>query len=655
MATQRSATIYITNATDGNAQITLFHTNSSNGAQGGTWSAAPGATVGPLTVHFETGFGTGFISDYWSVILHVKDGSAPGIYASTAKFGDPPWSKECQLQHQDADQTITLSVGTATFDIPLVSGHCSDSMTRVAAGATPITNVFVLMLENHSFDHFFAMSGIKGITHATTSDFNEYDGTQYFVQSSAPVSMATDPGHEFEDVLEQLAGPGATYQSGGTYPKIVNSGFAANYATSTTEGPAPPPEDNGEIMALFATPSQLPVLYAAATNYALCDHWYASLPGPTWPNRFFVHGASSSGLDDSPSNEQIGEWEVPGDGFEYGNGSIYQALAKAGIPYRFYNDAGDDFLSLYSDDPQNGSVAGAIPQVTALKDVTVLDFYSLRHFASDLQGPYPYPYTFIEPHYGEVANGTYAGGSSQHPMDDTYGGENLVAAVYAAIRNSPYWSSSLLIITYDEHGGLYDSYAPPAAVAPGDTPPHNYSKHGFTFEQYGVRVPAIVISPLVPSGTVSNTPYDHSSVLATLEKLFGLNPLTNRDKNANDVLPLLSLGSPRTDCPTSLGTPASLGAAARPRLTDEEQAAIDARPLPQSGTVIGALGLLKKAELELSGGTPPELAAIKARHESVKTRGDARAYAESVMAKVRVARDAKRQAERVLGKKKIVK
>jgi phospholipase C len=647
MATQQSAAVSITNDTDGDAWIALFHTNSTNGMQSGSWSASPGQTVGPLTVYFETGLGTGGVLDYWSVLINVRSGSSPGLYVSTAASGDPPFSKECQLEHADAGQSITLSVSTTTFDVALVSGGSTGGMTKVAP-ASPITNVFVVMLENRSFDHLFAISGIAGITAATTADSNQYDNTVYYVQSSAPVSLPTDPGHEFDDVVEQLGGPTATYQSGGAYPAIDNSGFAANYATSTTEGPpAPAPaQDIGDVMACFATPSQLPVLYTAATEFALCDHWYGSIPGPTWPNRFFVHGASSSGLDDSPTKKQMAAWELPGDGFKYGNGSIYQALARAGIPYRFYHDANSSDLSLYSDDPNNGSVLGAVPQASALSGVSVLDFHSLQHFATDLQGPYPYPYTFIEPHYGNLWSGSYAGGSSQHPMDDTYGGENLLANVYAAIRNSPYWNNSLLIIAYDEHGGLYDSVAPPAATAPGDKAPVDYSTHGFTFEQYGVRVPAVIVSPLIPAGTVDHTAYDHSSVLATLEHLFGLSPLTQRDASANDVLHLLSLATPRTHCPTSLGSPASLGQAAKPGMTTEELARVDAMPMPESGNLVGALGILKKAELEMSGGTPPEIAAINARFAAMETRAHARVYAASVMEKARLVKETRRQAAR---------
>jgi phospholipase C len=260
----------------------------------------------------------------------------------------------------------------------------------------------------------------------------------------------------------------------------------------------------------------------------------------------------------------------------------------------------------------------------------LLDVNSLKNFASDLQGPYPYQYTFIEPHYGDLTS-TYAGSSSQHPMDDVYGGEHLLAAVYAAIRNSPYWHTSLLIITYDEHGGFYDSVDPPGgARAPGDNPSYGYSTHGFTFERYGVRVPAIVVSPLIPAGTVDHSLYDHSSVPKTLEQLWGLGPLTNRDANANNVLHLLSLATPRS-CPTSLNSPAPLLLAAKAPLSVEERALVDAQPLPQSGNLIGALGILKKTEMELSAGTLVEAASGKARFDALQTRGHARAYAASVM------------------------
>ncbi len=187
-----------------------------------------------------------------------------------------------------------------------------------------VEHVFVLMLENHSFDNMLAMSGIPDIIRATNFNSNVWNKTIYNVRTGAPVSMPTDPGHEFSDTLEQLAGCGASYQPW-NYPTVNNSGFAVNYATTTNEGPTPPAADVGDIMACFNTPIQLPVPYYLAKNYAVCDQWFSSMPGPTWPNRFFVHGASSNGLDHMPTDAELALWNSV-DGFSYPNGSIYDLL-----------------------------------------------------------------------------------------------------------------------------------------------------------------------------------------------------------------------------------------------------------------------------------------------------------------------------------------
>ena len=573
----------------------------------------------------------------------------PGCTLTAGTSLDPYW-KECQLQASDAGQSITLSVSASTFDIALTSGGYTDRMTKLSPAATkPISHVFVVMLENHSFDNIFAMSGLPGIDAATTADSNSYTDpnaatTTYHVQSGAPLSLPTDPGHEFADVVEQLCGQGATFPPGGPYPAISNSGFAANYATSTSEEPHVPPPlaDVQDIMDCFDTQAQLPVLYTLAQQFSICDHWHASMPGPTWPNRFFLHGASSSGFDDSPTNAQMAGWKVPGLGFTYPNGSIFERLGS--IPYRFYHDATSTQLSAYSDDPSSGSILGAVPQVTALTGVSLLDFYSLEQFASDLQGPYPYPYTFIEPHYGDITGGTYAGGSSQHPMDDVYGGEHLLAAVFTAIQNSPYWNSSLLVILYDEHGGLYDSITPPSAVAPGDNPAYGYNTHGFDFTTLGVRVPAVVVSPLTAS-SVDSTVYDHASVPKLLEDLWGLSALTDRDGSATSPLAKLSRATPRAD-KVVLPTPLPPIRAAKAPQTTAQRALMLSQPLPEAGNLVGALANLRKADAELSGGTPAELAAVTARNALIRTRADAEAYGAEVFAKVRLVQEQRLRASR---------
>src|ERR1700723_528776 len=406
-----------------------------------------------------------------------------------------------------------------------------------------IEHVFVLMLENRAFDHMLGFSGITGQDAATAastqiigltgSELNNFNGNTYRVNRGADDVMPVDPGHEFTNVLEQLCGPAAIYPSGSAYPTINNTGFVASYVASG--GTANP----GEVMKCFA-PEQLPVLVALAQEFAVCDNWHASMPGPTWPNRMFVHAASSGGLDHSPTTEEIVEWETVG-GFQFKAGSIFDALKKKEGPQRLY--AGDDF-----------------PMVAALKGISLFDIRHYSNLASDLgQHSYPYSYVFIEPSY-DVLN-DYKNSTSQHPLTDITLGEGLIKETYEAIRNSRHWNSSVLIVTWDEHGGFYDHAISPGAVAPGDTTPQDtHNQSGFTFEQYGPRVPAVIVSPLVPKNLIDHRLYDHASIAATIEARFGVPPLTERDAKANGVDALLSLSAPRTDTPANLPSPASVRA-----------------------------------------------------------------------------------------------
>lgn len=413
----------------------------------------------------------------------------------------------------------------------------SEDETRALVSKLPnIQHVFVLMLENRSFDHLFALSGLPGIIGATQTNINTYDGKIYAFDGGAPDQMPTDPGHEFRDVVEQLCGFGAQFQRGQPYPEINNTGFVANYATTTSEGTPPQPADAGKIMFGVNTRTQAPALYQLASEFVLCDGWHSSLPGPTWPNRYFLHGASSGGLDHSPTSAEMGEWETV-DGFVYPNGSIFERLGKGN--YRLYRD-------------ESGPTIGHVPQVASLQGISFFDVDTLSEFEADIGNGYTAPYTFIEPSYGDVVHDTYEGGSSQHPMDSIAGGDHLAARVYNAIRNSPLWVKSLLVILYDEHGGFYDSVAPAATIPPNDGPDQKLNTNGFGFNVYGVRVPAIVVSPWVAQGLVDHTVYDHSSILATIERLFGLQPLTDRDRYANDLLTLVNANC-RNNCTERIG------------------------------------------------------------------------------------------------------
>lgn len=582
-------------------------------------------TGGSASAYAPSGGGDGVpkeLNFYFAVTLQFTDGGSATVYLAQGNYAltNNWWIGGSPILSQVTPR-LRYTQGNSVYTWALSGDHESFTLRQTnVRPLSPIKNVFVLMLENHSFDNIFARSGIPGIIAATDANSNVYNGTPYHFSGNAPGAMPTDPGHEFPDVLEQLAGVGAVYHPNGDYPSINNSGFAANYAVTTTEGPAPSAADIGDIMAGFDTEQQLLGIYALAKNFVLCDQWFSSLPGPTWPNRFFLHGASSNGLDHSPSSIEIAEWEAL-DGFRYPRGSIFDAMTAATVTWRLYHD-------------NSGPLEGTVSQVSAIHKIDLENVHPLSDFISGVQsGDYPYEYTFIEPNYGDVINGSYEGGSSQHPKDDVAAGDALVAKVYEAIRNSSLWESSLLIVTYDEHGGFYDHVAPGQAVPPNDDSSSKYNRYGFNFSQYGVRVPAVVISPWLASG-VDHTVYDHASVLATLEWLFGLSPLTERDAVANSLRALIA-PTLRTDTPTQLPRPAS-APQPKPQLTAEARAALDLQPVPDGSTLTGMLGVLLKADSRLNGAD-----AARTRFSGVKTRGDARAYFHEVMTKVAVARAAK--------------
>jgi phospholipase C len=491
------------------------------------------------------------------------------------------------------------------------------------------------MLENRSFDHIFGFSGLPGINGLTGNETNSYDGKTYTVTQGAQDPMTTDSNHEFLDTMEQLCG---TYYEPkkkhnpfpkGPYPRIDNSGFTANYATTADEDTGLPDVAHyGDTMKCAST-DQVPVILQLAQEFAVCDQWYASIPGPTWPNRLFAMGATSSGLDDTPSQKHILEWEIL-DGLKMVKGNFFQHLHKHKLKYRLYHDSANEFAVAPAAPFYE---AGGFSMVSALQDVFLWDLHSFREFEKDLHHNYPYQYTFIEPNYGDSVDDTYKHGSSQHPEDWIYGGEGVLAATYNAIRNSPLWDKSMLIVTYDEHGGFYDHVAPPPAKPPGDNPNFGYSINHFDFSNYGIRVPAVVISPLIAKGTVDHNLYDHTSMLKTVEDIWNLPNLTQRDLHAVGLTSLLTETTPRTDCPTHLQPtpPAMIEAATR---VPADVAFADPELLVTKGNVIGHLHVAMKADYEMSDRSEASKEAIRAKVAAIKTKGQARAYFAEVWGKL---------------------
>ena len=267
----------------------------------------------------------------------------------------------------------------------------------------------------------------------------------------------------------------------------------------------------------YFAPAQAPVLSQLAQKFAVCDHWFASAPCQTWPNRWFVHAGTADGHE---NNDPPHFPDVP---------TIFNRLEQAGV----------DSWKIYFHD---------IAQAHTLLQLLLLGnhFQSYRQFQADCQTGRLPAYSFIEPQYfadfGHPEN-------DQHPPSVVTLGEQLIADVYNCLRASKVWRKTLLVISYDEHGGCYDHVAPSAAVPP--EPP--VAGQTFTFDRYGVRVPAVIVSPYVAPGTIfgksSAVPFDHTAIIATVRKRFGISEtLTARDAQAPDLDSVLTL--PR---PTNLG------------------------------------------------------------------------------------------------------
>ncbi len=323
-----------------------------------------------------------------------------------------------------------------------------------------------------------------------------------------------DPGpdHDIANVQIQLFGRSGDWPADPV--ALHNNGFLYDYAqiTKDVRTAAPVMHCHG--------PNRVPALTALAQEFVLCDHWFASVPGPTWPNRFFVHAATSGGHTDNALRL-------------YSMRTLYENLSDANVGWRIY----------FHDFPQSLALDNQLRYIGTNYE------YITRFYADCEAGTLP-AYSFIEPRY--FNEGAHRA-NDWHPIHGVVNGDVLIADVYDALRNSPLWERSMLIVATDEHGGLYDHVLPPPAVNPdGKSSPE------FDFTRLGIRVPAVVASPWIAKGTVSPTVYDHTTLAATARDLFGLkDSLTERDKAANTLLPLLALGAPRTDAPLHLPRPSA--------------------------------------------------------------------------------------------------
>jgi phospholipase C len=430
----------------------------------------------------------------------------------------------------------------------------------------PIRHVVVLMLENHSFDQMLGSfqsvyPDLEGVDPNLRSNLDT-EGVAYSQAVTTATSVLNDPMHELVNVLHQL--------------ENNNANFVLDYAQAY---PGTTRVERQQIMAYFA-PGSLAALHELARHFTICDHWFSSVPGPTWANRLYVHSGTCLGRVQMPEdlNDSL---RHPGLYFGYDQDTIYDRLNERGISWRIYH--------------------GDVPQSLVLKHQWRVEnsrrYEFMNVFYSDAalaEERFP-AFAFIEPSY------SWPGQNDDHPPHTTLHAQTLLGNIYNALRaNDQLWNSTLLVVLYDEHGGFYDHVPPPAAV-----PPDGLTLPNFKFDRLGVRVPALLVSPWVERA-VLKTEFDHTSLLKYLTEKWDLGPLTRRVASAQSFGPSIRVtGQPRTDTPESVPLPPP---AALPELTAPDP--VD--PLNGHQKALVALGEYLEQEIEEPSGKAARAAAMLA-------------------------------------------
>lgn len=403
----------------------------------------------------------------------------------------------------------------------------------------PVEHVIVLTLENRSFDHMLGclqqIKQLDGIPVSGPARANEYAGRSYPQQpygSGDGRFVADNPMHEHPDVMVQLE-----KDSSGN----DNSGFVKDYAQSY---PQLTDVGRGEVMKYHPLDS-LPAMHTVARHFTVCDHWFSSLPGPTWPNRLFLMSGTSLG------RVKMAQGIMDLNLHWYHQPSIFDRLNERNKSWRVYcGDVPLTLLLVHQWEPEN-----------AARHRPMTEFY--KDVAGHPQKKFP-DFAWIEPAYLQP------GANDDHPPHDVLESEVLIARIYNALRaNGELWKSTLLVVIFDEHGGFYDHVTPPA------TEPPDHHQEEYTFDRLGVRVPVIMVSPWVGDAVLTDQ-FDHTSLLKYLIDKWELGPLGQRTAQAKTFARAI-LSQSRTDTPISLPFPQTVSVVQPPavkHLTNHQSAII---------------------------------------------------------------------------------
>jgi len=403
-------------------------------------------------------------------------------------------------------------------------------LDRTLPGIQNLKHIVVLMMENRAFDHMLGAlratnPAIDGLVGSETNP----DSTDVPVTVSPTAEYQSqldpDPDHHFPAADLQIFGGVTTAQNPNRTPNM--QGFVKSYSNQEAN------LGHSHLIMNYFTPQMLPCLTGLATEFAVFNRWFSSIPGPTLCNRAFAHWGTSFG-------------QVSMDVFYWNKQylSVYERLVAAGNTTRLY----------YYDE-----ASSSLEVVNLLQNQPSL-FGTFQDFLDACKNNQLPQYSFIEPNYTDHDAPDGSGeliACDQHPDHDVRAGEQYIATVYNAIRNNPnLWPNTAILVVYDEHGGTFDHVPPPSCTPDGFVaqPSATGTPDAFYFDRLGVRVPAILISPWVQRGSVINDVFEHASIPGTVtEYLIGqYDNRSPREKVANTFLQYLNLPTQRadSDCPT---------------------------------------------------------------------------------------------------------
>jgi len=438
------------------------------------------------------------------------------------------------------DTTAANSRAACTYkrgDMPAETLGASEPVDT----AIPIDTVVVLMMENHSFDNYFGQLGKflnrtdieSAPANATNPGVDPGDGgaPAQYPYTHAPHKCTLDTNHEWN-------GSHYEYADGGMSGFVQqNEGWSAG---DLPDGGDPSLASGARAM-YYYDQTDIPFYYALAQNFAIGDHYHCSVIGPTWVNRMYFWAGTSFGRT---SNEfpDITSYTFPDN-----DATILDELEKRHVDWNIYANSlpsaamiyGVSFLNRWGRNPQHR----VTPYPNTPSDGT--DFVSAAK-----AGTLP-PMSFLDPDLIHENSD----GNDEHPPGDIQTGQKFTSDMLQALMTGPQWPHMAIFITWDEHGGFYDHYAPPPACVPDTTAPilsGSDNSIPANFDRLGFRVPLIVVSPYAKKGYVGHATYDHTSITKFIEAKFKIPCLTARDANADAPMDLFDFSAPTQLTPPTL-------------------------------------------------------------------------------------------------------